>query len=358
MIWILGGDYMALSLRSMLAGQTPALAAAGEVIGGQFEHPAWEGFSFYDLIFPLFIFVTGVSIVFSLTRLVEEEGRRAAYARVLRRSALLFALGVIYYGGLSNHWPDIRLVGVLQRIAICYLCASFLYLTFGLRGLVWTFAALMIGYWTLMTFVPTPGVGAGSYAKEANLAFWIDAQLLPGLMWESTWDPEGILSTLPAIGNCLLGVFAGMLLKDSRMRPQHISLALVSGGAALVALGLVWSLQFPIIKNLWTSTFVLLTGGISLILLGIFHQIMDVWKIRDWASVLLWIGASAITLYMLNNIVGFENLAKLLVGGDVSAWLDRIVADSTGSFLAHAVGLGIAILLARFLYNRRIFLRL
>ncbi len=358
MVWILGADVMAVSLRSMLAGQTPMLAAAGDALATQLEHVAWEGLTFYDLVFPLFIFVTGVSIVFSLPRLVETEGKAAAYARVLRRSALLFALGVICYGGLSRTWPDIRLLGVLQRIALCYLFASLLFLNLGWRGLLWAFAGLMVGYWALMTFVPVPGIGAGSFEKEANLAFWIDARYLPGRMWEETWDPEGLLSTLPAIGTCLLGVFAGLLLRDPRFRPEQVSLLLVGGGAALVAAGLLWSVQFPIIKSLWTSSFVLVTGGLSAILLGAFHQVMDVWRIRDWATVLLWIGASAIVLYVLDSIVGFERLAVRVVGGDVGSWLDRTFAEGTGRFVAHAAGLGLAILLARFLYARRIFLRL
>src|SRR5215216_214880 len=138
--------------------------------------------------------------------------------------------GLIYYGGTSNLWPEIRLLGVLQRIALCYLFASLLFLHLDLRGLVVAFVTLLVGYWALMTFVPVPGVGAGSFAMGANLANWIDAQYLPGRKWYGPWDPEGLLSVLPAIGTCLLGVFAGLLLKNSDLLPQQKSLSLAGAG--------------------------------------------------------------------------------------------------------------------------------
>ncbi len=355
--WILGGDGVAWSLRDMTAGQGPVVSTAGRIFGTQLEHVAWEGFRFYDFIFPLLIFVTGVSIVLSLPRLVEREGKWVAYKRVLRRSLLLYVLGVIFYGGLSQKWPEIRLLGVLQRIAICYLIASLLFLNLRLRGLVIVFAVLLVGYWAVMTFVPVPGLGAGSFAKGANLANWIDQHYLPGHRWEGTWDPEGLLSTFPAIGTCLVGVFAGMLLTNPDLEPARKSLILAAAGIVMVIAGYLWGLQFPVIKSIWTSSFVLVTGGYAWLLLGVFHQIMDVWGVKAWALIFVWLGANAITLYFLNNVMSFERFAVRLVGGDVGAFLDRMVAPSTGRFLSHAVGLLLAILLARFLYNRKIFLR-
>lgn len=357
MFWILGADSMATSLKQMLANKGPTLSTIGTTIGEQFMHPPWEGFRFYDLIFPLFIFVTGVAIVFSLTRLVEREGTRAAHLRVLRRSALLFALGVISYGGVAGGWENVRLGGVLQRIALCYLFASLLFLNLRLSGLVVAFVSLLVGYWLLMMLVPVPGIGAGSFERGANLANWVDAQFLPGRKWEKTWDPEGLLSTLPAIGTCLLGVFAGLLLK-TRLAPEQKSLWLIFAGVVMVAAGVLWGLQFPIIKAIWTSSFVLVAGGFSAILLGAFHQLIDAWGRKAWASVFLWIGASAITLYTFNMVVGFERIATRLVGGDVSRLLDQWVAPGSGRFLTHAVGMALAIGLAHFLYRRKIFLRL
>jgi predicted acyltransferase len=341
----------------MLAGKGAFAAAIGNFVGQQFTHVPWEGFRFYDFIFPLFIFTTGVSIVLSLPRLVEREGKAKAHMRVLRRSLLLFALGLIYYGGVSVKWPDIRLLGVLQRIALCYLFASLLFLNLRLRWVVAAFVALLVGYWALMTFVPVPGIGAGSYAKGANLANWIDFNYLPGRKWDRTWDPEGLLSTLPAIGTCLIGVFAGVLLMNPRIEPRHKSLWLVGGGIAMVLAGYVWGLQFPIIKSIWTSSFVLVAGGYSLMLLGAMHQFVDIWGIKWWATVFVWIGANAVTLYFLNNVVDFQLFATRLVGGDVSAFLNWAIAPGAGRFAAHAVGLAVAIAIAGYFYRRKIFLR-
>jgi predicted acyltransferase len=355
--WILGGDGVAWALRDMSAGAGPFLSSAGAFIGSQFEHVAWEGFRFYDFIFPLLVFVTGISIVLSLTRLVEREGKAKAHIRVLRRAALLYVLGVLFYGGVSQKWPEIRLLGVLQRIGICYLFASILFLNFRLRGLVAACVTLLVGYWALMTFVPVPGIGAGSYAPDANLANWIDLNYLPGFLWDKTRDPEGLLSTLPAIASCLLGVFAGMVVTDTRLAPQQRSLTLIAAGIVMVAAGYLWGLQFPIIKAIWTSSFVLVTAGYGALLLGVLYQLVDVWGFSRWPTAFVWIGANAITLYLLNNVASFELVSNRFVGGDVGAFFDRTVAPGTGHLLSHGLGLVFAVALARFLYRRKIFLR-
>jgi predicted acyltransferase len=355
--WILGGDGAIWALDDMSSGKGPVVSGIGHFLGLQLHHVPWEGFRFYDFIFPLFIFITGVSIVLSLPRLVEREGTWHAHVRVLRRALLLYGLGLIYYGGISHHWADIRYLGVLQRIALCYLFASLLFLNFNLRGMMVAFVSLLLGYWALMTFVPVPGIGAGSFAPDANLANWLDAHYLPGRLWDKTRDPEGMLSTLPAIGTCLLGVFAGLLLKSERLAAQSKSLWLIGAGIALVAAGQLWGLQFPVIKAIWTSSFVLVAGGYSLLLLGAWHQIIDVWGIRNWSTVFVWIGANAILLYFLNNVFGFEPFALRFVGGDFSALVDHFTTPGTGRFLAHLLGLSFAIALAGFFYRRKIFLR-
>jgi predicted acyltransferase len=355
--WIVGGDALAWALKEMSTDKPGALSAAGRFVGTQLQHVDWEGFRFYDLIFPMFVFVTGVSIVFSLSTLVEREGRSAAHLRVLRRSALLFVLGVLYYGGMSYNWPEIRLLGVLQRIALCYLFASLLFLNFRPRGLITAFVALVVGYWALMSFVPVPGIGAGLFAPGANLADWIDENYLPGRKWNPPWDPEGMLSTLPAIATCLLGVFAGLLLKNSDLSPRQRSLSLIGAGAVLIVAGVLWGLQFPIIKNIWTSSFVLVAGGFSLLLLGGFYQVIDNWGQRSWSNIFVWLGANAITLYLIYGFVDFQQLARRFVGGDVGDFLDIRLTPGTANFAAAAVTLAIVVAIANFLYRRKIFLR-
>jgi predicted acyltransferase len=357
MFFIIGGDGLVRSLGDVFSFKQPLLESVSATLAVQFTHVPWEGVRIYDVIFPLFIFVTGVSIVFSLARHVEREGKAAAHARVFRRALLLYVLGVIYYGGISHHWDDVRLLGVLQRIAICYLAASVLFLNFRLRGLVVACAGLLVGYWALMTFVPVPGIGAGSLAMDANLANWLDRNYLPGRLWDVTRDPEGMLSTLPAIATALFGVFAGILLRNAAVPSRSKSLWLIAAGALMVAAGYAWSPQFPIIKAIWTSSFALVAAGYSAMLLGALYQIMDVWGCKRWATPFVWIGANAITLYFINGLVGFEPFALRLVGGDIGAFLDRAITPGMELLVAHAVGLGLAIALAGYLYRRKIFLR-
>jgi predicted acyltransferase len=357
MFWIVSGEGVIMALADISRGKGSVVSGLGEFLRTQFTHAPWEGFRFYDFIFPLFIFVTGVSIVLALPRLVEREGKGKAHLHVLRRALVLYALGVIFYGGISRHWADVRLLGVLQRIAICYLFASLLFLNFSWRGLLVALVALLGGYWALMTLVDVPGIGAGSFAMDANLANWIDRNYLPGRLWDGTRDPEGLLSTLPAIGTCLLGVFAGMLLQDPRSTPGQKSVRLIGAGIALAFAGYLWALQFPIIKALWTSSFVLVAGGYSAILLGVLHLAMDVRGYRRWATIFVWIGANAITLYFINNVMSFERFAVRFVGGDFSVWLDHVATPGTGRLISHLLGLAFAIALAGFLYRRKIFLR-
>jgi len=357
MFWIITGDALAWAFYDMAKGKSGPLSAAAMFVSEQLRHVEWDGLRFYDLLFPLFLFVTGVSIVLSLPRLVEREGRWAAHRRVLTRSLLLFALGLIYYGGANNVWPDIRLLGVLQRIALCYMFASLLFLNLDVRGLVIAFLALVVGYWALMTFVPVPETGAGSFTEEANLARWIDAHYLPGLRIYGEWDPEGLLSTLPAIGTCLLGVLTGIALKEMRADPTQKALWLIGAGVVLVAAGYLWGLQFPVVKKIWTSSFVLVAGGYSVLLLGIFYLLLDVWGQKTWAQLFFWVGANSILLYMINGVVEFRALATRLVGGSVSEFLDAQLTYGAGSFAKSAIGLGLAIALAHVLYRRKIFLR-
>lgn len=357
MFWIMGFDGAMEALAEMTDGKGAAVGTVGGFLGTQFGHVPWEGLRFYDLIFPLFIFLTGVSIVLSLPRLVEREGLAKAHVRIIRRSVLLYIMGLIAYGGISAHWTDVRLLGILQRIAICYLFTSLMFLHFNLRGLIAATAAILIGYWALMTFVPVPGIGAGSYAPDANLANWIDRSYLPGRLWDTTRDPEGLLSTLPAVGTCLLGVFAGLLLRDNRLSESQKTLWLGAAGLACLAAGYLWALQFPIIKAIWTSSFVLVAAGYSALMLAAMRQIVDVWKWRRWATIFIWIGANALALYFLNDIANFYSTAARLVGGDFAGYLNRLIAPGTGGFAIHLVMLALAVALAGFLYRHKIFIR-
>jgi predicted acyltransferase len=356
-IWILGGDGAVWALAYMLHDKGAVARAISHVLGTQMTHAVWDGFHFYDLIFPLFIFITGVAIVLSLPKLTERKGPLGAHWHVLRRTLLLYVLGLVYYGGLTESWQEMRFLGVLQRIAICYCVASLLVMHVNWRGLAVAFVALLGGYWALMTFVPVPGWDAPNLVPEFNLAAYVDARYLPGHLFDTTTDPEGLLSTLPAIASCLIGVFAGLLLKNERVMPQAKVLWLIGAGVVMLAAGYLWSLQFPIIKYIWTSSFVLVAGGFSAILLGVFYQVIDVWGFQRWATPLVWIGANAIMLYFINGVTGFEPFARRFVGGDVSRFFDALVTPGMGALVSHLVGLGFVLALAGYFYRRKIFLK-
>jgi predicted acyltransferase len=351
MLWIAGADSLGRALGNIDAGPV------GRTLAVQLDHVPWAGLHFYDLVFPLFIFLMGVAIPFSLSRMEERSGRPAAVLRVVRRSALLFVLGVLYYGGLSHPFWDIRWLGVLQRFGLCYLAAGLLFLYVKPRGLAAICAVLLVGYWALLAFVPVPGIGAGHFEEGRNLANWIDRMYLPGRKWDGDHDPEGLLSTLPAVASCLLGVLSGLWLRDARVSPGRRAAVLAGAGAVLLVLGLAWGVSFPVVKKLWTSSFVLVAGGLSGLAMASFYLMIDVWRIRSWAAPFVWVGANALTVYLVCNVVDMGELARRFTGGSVTAWLDGVRPGLSGLAVALASIL-LCVGLARFLYRRGIFLRL
>jgi|CZKI01.1.fsa_nt_gi predicted acyltransferase len=351
MVWIAGADSLGGALGHINGGPV------ARVLARQLDHADWAGFHFEDFIFPLFVFLMGVAIPFSLSRMVETSGRPAAVRRIFRRAALLFLLGVFYYGGLSHPLSDVRWLGVLQRFGLCYLGAGLLFLYVRPRGLVAVCAALLVGYWALLTFVPVPGVGAAHFAEGQNLANWFDRMYLPGRKWDGDHDPEGFLSTFPAVASCLLGVFCGLWLRDPQVPPARRAAVLAAAGAILLVLGAAWGIQFPVIKKLWTSSFVLVAGGFSALAMAAFYLVIDVWRVRAWAAPFVWVGANSIAVYLLSNIVDFGSLARRFVGGNVTSWLDVLRPGLSG--LAEALfSIFLCFAVARFLYRRKIFIRL
>lgn len=352
MTWIVGADAL---------GHAMAKLDAGPIVKGiatQLDHVAWEGFRFYDLIFPLFVFMIGVAITFSVGKMVERHGRSAAVGRIVRRTALLYVLGLIYYGGISEGVERVRLLGVLQRLALCYGFTALCFVYLKPRQMAGVAVVLLVGYWALLKFVPVPGIGAGDFAEGRNLTNWIDSEFLPLRKWDTTHDPEGILSTLPAFASCLLGVFAGLLLGDPNRSNGEKTLYLTLAGLVGLGIGYGWGLEFPIVKKLWTSSFVLVAGGWSAILLALFYFVIDVLKIRAWAMPFVWVGTNALTIYLVSKLVDFDALSARFVGGPVGEWLDAAVTPHFSAVVVALVGMAFCFLFCRFLYRRQIFLRL
>jgi predicted acyltransferase len=348
MFWIVGGDRVARAIGKWL--DTPESRQFAE----QFEHVKWEGFRFYDLIFPLFLFLVGVVLPFSLKKYQSgDEPKRAAFLRLARRVIVLFLLGFIYNNGLQFHFESQRYTGVLQRIAICYGIAGLIFLVTRARTQVILFLAILIGYWAVLMYVPSPESRAGDLAMETSLAGYLDRHYLPGKInpgYYGFGDNEGLLSTIPAVATALLGVLAGHWLVSSR-GPWIKAAGLLLGGLACLGLGFLWGRDFPVIKILWTSTYVLVAGGWSLLLLALFYTIIDVIGFRAWSFFFVVIGVNAITIYIASRIIPFSQISQFLFGG---------AARLSGSFgpVLLAIGtLAIEWLLLLHLYRNKLFLR-
>jgi predicted acyltransferase len=406
MFWIIGADSLVYALNRLSRSKPTAFLA------DQLEHADWEGFHFYDLIFPLFVFIVGASMVFSLSKTIEQAGRGEALKRVFRRGVLLFVIGLFYSGGFRYAWPDMRLLGVLNRIALAYLFGGLLFCLCKPRTLVAICIGLLAGYWAVMTFTPirdiqltkdniallaekagdketaaffnnqdslnpsavkdcpawaateklfyaTTNRVTGHFEKGLNLANHLDFQYLPGRKYDTFFDPEGFLSTIPAVATCLLGAFAGLLLKNQLVEDRRKVLYLLAFGLGAAALGWLWNLQFPVNKKLWTSSFVLVAGGYSSILMGLFFLVVDVLQIRKWCQPFVWMGMNSITIYLASNLMGgFRLVAGRIAGGDVRHFFDQHIAKGVGDMMLSIVGLLLAFWFVHFLYRRKLFLRL
>ena len=347
MMWITGGEEVIHALDKVI--HHPVM----KVVDEQFHHVRWEGFHFYDLIFPLFLFIVGLVLPFSLTRRLEAAPARHGqiYRHLVRRLLLLLVLGWVYYGLLDFRFHDLRLAGVLQRIAVCYFLAALVVMNTGVRGQALTVAAVLLLYWAVIMLTPVPGFGAGVLTPEGNLGAWVDQHVLPRPYCCNTYgDAEGILSTFPAVCSTLLGVLAGHWLRSDRSgNRKALGLALSGVGSLLV--GLIWGHWFPVIKYLWTSSYVLVAGGWSLLLTALFYYIIDVRGYRRWSCFFAVIGTNAITIYLARRLFDFDALANVFVHsliGYLGAWMPVGMAVSS---------LAAGWLFLWFLYHQKIFLK-
>lgn len=343
MFWIMGGDALVRALGTWL--DQPLLVT-------QMKHVDWEGFHFYDLIFPLFLFIVGTVLPFSLAKYRNSgTGSSGVYLRIFRRAALLILLGLVYNGLLRLEFNDFRWPGVLQRIGLCYFFAALAVVYLGVRGQAVLLVGLLVGYWALLKFVAAPGFPPFDLTKQGNLVAYVDRLLVPGKLYYGFGDNEGLLSTLPAIGTTLLGALAGNWLMSGRA-PLVKFLGLIGGGAACLAAGYAWAGSFPLIKILWTSSYVLVAGGWSLALLALFYLVIDVCGWSRWAFFFTVIGMNPITIYIMSKFVDFKKMAEFFVGG---------LAQHT-SEAAYAVIFALAVIAARwlvllYLYRSKTFLR-
>ena len=327
-------------------------------------HADWHGWTPTDLVFPFFLFIVGVSITLSR--------KTASWAGIARRSAIIFALGLLLNAFPRFDLETLRIPGVLQRIAVCYAAAAAIYrLSSGTRrrqGLLLASLAgvLATAYWLVMALVPPPGGAPGDLSPEGNLAAWLDRTLLAGHIYRPHYDPEGVLSTVPAIATTLLGVVAGLWLQ-SAVPPARRVTGLLAAGFAGVLAGYAWHLVFPINKALWTSSYVALTAGLASLLLAACYWAIDVRGWRWWTRPFVILGVNAITLYLLSGLLA-DTLGLVRVTTDegrtlsLGGWLYAtfflpLAAPKNASLLYAFAHLALLFAVLAWMYRRRLFLR-
>jgi predicted acyltransferase len=310
MFWIMGAEEVFILLGALTGW--PVL----EWWAGQMTHVEWHGFQAYDMIFPLFLFIAGVSFPFSVSkRLAVKGGKQALYRHIFKRGLILVLLGLIYNNGIIFNIEAMRFPSVLGRIGLAWMFAALIFMkTKNWKSRMVWFWGLLIFYWLLFLIFKAPDFGdPDRYSMQGNISSYIDRTLLPGrLCCYEFGDNEGILPTIAAVSTGLLGMLVGELLKNT-YKPMKKVLYMAIGGVILIIIGQIWNLVFPINKNLWSSSFVCYVGGISIILMTIFYLIIDVWKYQKWAFFFVVIGMNPITIYLANRIIGFGRATDFLV---------------------------------------------
>jgi predicted acyltransferase len=357
--------FRGLTIAGMLIVNNPGSWSA---IYPPLRHAAWHGWTPTDLIFPFFLFIVGVAMTFSLGRQLEAgQPRTRLLLRAVRRAAVIILLGLALHG-FPNYLDldTLRLPGVLQRIGLAYLLAAPIVLWLGTRARLLVVAALLLGYWALETLVPVPGGFAGVLQPGQDLGAWIDRQVLGTghlWIWSRTWDPEGLLSTLPAVATLLLGVFAGEWLRSGGTRLEK-TIGLFAAGAVGIVVGLAWHPLFPINKNLWTSSYVVFTAGMACQTLAFCYWLIDVLGHRRWATPFVIFGTNAIAAFFLSSL--FARVLTLVMVGQppvalktalhrtlFESWLSPLNASLAFALVYTLLWLAVMAVL----YRRRIFIK-
>ena len=327
------------------------------------EHAQWHGWTPTDLVFPFFLFIVGVAIPLAFSKRVESgKNQRDLYIKVAKRTLIIFALGVFLNGFPYFDLSTLRIPGVLQRIAVCYFFASLIFLNSKWKTQIAIAVGLLLLYWALMMLVPAPGFAAGDLTKEGSLASFVDRVVFGKHVWAQAkvYDPEGILSTIPAVVTTLIGVLTGQWLRSEKQRYEKVAGMFVVG-AICIAIGWAWNSWFPINKALWTSSYVLFTGGLALQFLGLCYWLIDIKGYRRWAKPFEVFGMNAIALYVGSGLMA-DSLGLIKVGSvPLGEWIYEHVFASWASPINASLAFAIAFVLfwlavMWILYRRKIFI--
>ncbi|MGM9787535.1 MAG: acyltransferase family protein [Candidatus Cryptobacteroides sp.] len=350
MMWIMGASSIVVAICSLFPG------GENSFLVQQMSHVKWHGLAFMDLIFPTFLFISGISFPFSLAK-QKSLGHSSSqiHLKIFKRGLLLVLLGLLYNGLLSDFTlANIRFCSVLGRIGLAWMFAALFFVHFskGVRAAICAF--LLIGYYLLLRLCLAPGAPAGAdpFSFEWNIVGWIDSHIIPGRLYRGTFDPEGLMGVIPACATAMLGMFTGEFIKDSKLKGEKKSLYMFLTSLGLLALGLLWNIFFPINKNLWSSSFVCVVGAYSLCLFSLFYYVIDVKGHRRWAFPFKVIGMNSITIYMAMDFINFGFTARALLSGTMALlpapWADLLLY--LGIFLLRWAFL-------YFLYKKKIFLK-
>jgi predicted acyltransferase len=347
MFWIIGGDAFFQALAKVTGWGWAQQWAT------QLEHAEWQGFHFYDLIFPLFMFISGVAIPFSLLSKAQSGAdRRGLYLKLARRAVLLIVLGFVYNHLLDLDFRNQRYASVLGQIGLAYLFAALIMLNVkSFKGRVAALLGILGGYAAVQLLIPVPGIGAGVLTPGGTINGFIDRLLLPGRLYDMIFDPEGILCILSATSVTLMGGLAGGVLRWEKWSGGRKVLTLAGTGIALVVLGFILNNWYPVIKKAWTSTFDIYAAGWSFLLLGLFYLVIDVWRVQKWTFFFRVIGMNSITIYLGSRMIDFEATSKFLFGG-----LARL-SGAAGVLVLLAGVISLEWLALYFLYKEKVFLR-
>ena len=349
MLFIMGLTPLILSICALFPGGNESWIAQ------QMHHVPWDGLRQHDTIFPIFLFIAGMTFPFSLSsKQAKGYSRGRIWWNVIRRGLLLVFLGLVYQGFFNFHFKTLRYASVLGRIGLAWMFAAMLYMTLKRSWQLVVAVVILVGYWLLLRYVPAPDapVGADPFSPEGNLCGYIDRILLPGRMYREHFDPEGLLGTVPAIVTAQLGMFTGDFVRESKLGGGRKTLCLLLAGTILTALGFLWGKVFPINKALWTSSFVVAVGGIAILAFAVLYYIIDVKGWKKWAFPLYVVGLNSITIYLAQRIIDFQRIANFFFKGTAG-----LLPEAGGKVVLSLGYVVVCWLFLWLLYRKKVFLK-
>ena len=327
-----------------------------DILAEQMEHPAWDGFTFFDFIMPLFLFISGVSLSFSLrSNLSKNVPKMVLYRKAFKRMVILIVLGIIYKNAPIPLFDpsEIRFGSVLGRIGIATFVTAVLYLNYTKKQRIIWIAGILTAYYAVMFLFPVPGYGSGDLSFEGNLVGWIDRGIMPGILRQGTFDQLAIATLLPSLCLTVMGAWAGDILGGKETNVNNKIYQIITIGVLSIGIGLLWGLHFPINKHLWSSSFILLTGGMGFLILALFYWIIDIKGYRKWTFFFKVIGMNSLVIYFAYSFINFSYTAEKLFGGIIQP-----IAEKWHEAIISVVATGLVWLFLYVLYRNKLFVKI